>query len=111
MPPASSSPTPSWTCPRIFDPNDNTKTKSLRWAVQREPLLVPVIRGGEGIYDPPSIDAIRARAVAQLERLDPGHKRFENPHIYPVGLSPYLNRLRDGMIAEARAGLDNGGGG
>jgi len=95
--------------PRITDPNDNTKTKSLRAAVQREPLLVPVFRGGEAVYTSPSLEDIRARAQQQITHLDPGHKRFENPHIYPVGLSPYLNQLRDTMIAEARTGLDNGG--
>jgi len=52
---------------------------------------------------------VRERAKQQLDCLDAGHKRFENPHLYPVGLSPRLNQLRDGMIAQARAGLDNGG--
>jgi len=56
------------------------------------------------------VDQEFERFFTELQRRDPGHRRFENPHIYPVGLSPYLNRLRDGMIAEARAGLDNGGG-
>ena len=97
--------------PRIIDPNDNTKTKSLRGAMAREPLLLPVFERGEPVYASPSIHEIRARALSQLGRLDPGHQRFENPHLYPVGLSPALNQLRDGMIAEARAGLDNGGGG
>jgi nicotinate phosphoribosyltransferase len=96
---------------RIIDPIDNTKTKSLRSTVQREPLLVPVFQGGAAVYASPSVHEIRARALDQLERLDAGHRRFENPHIYPVGLSPYLNQLRDGMITEARAGLDNGAGG
>ncbi|HEX9841661.1 MAG TPA: nicotinate phosphoribosyltransferase [bacterium] len=95
---------------RIIDPNDNTKTKSLRGATLREPLLVPVFRRGEPVCDSPPIDAIRARAQDQLGRLDPGHRRFENPHLYPVGLSPRLNALRDEMITRAR-GLDNGGGG
>jgi hypothetical protein len=31
----------------------------------------------------------------------PGIKRFLNPHIYPVGLSP-LHALRSRLIAEAR---------
>jgi nicotinate phosphoribosyltransferase len=72
---------------------------------------VPIFRAGEPIYEAPSIHDIRTRAQDQLQRLDPGHRRFENPHLYPVGLSPTLNQIRDAMIAEARAGLDNGGGG
>jgi nicotinate phosphoribosyltransferase len=94
---------------RIIDPDDNTKTRSLKAALTREPLLVPVIAGGEAIYTSPPLARVRERAKQQLDCLDAGHKRFENPHLYPVGLSPRLNQLRDGMIAQARAGLDNGG--
>ncbi|NIP71993.1 MAG: nicotinate phosphoribosyltransferase, partial [Gammaproteobacteria bacterium] len=40
------------TVPRIIDPNDNTKTKSLRATAQREALLTPVFDGGTVVYDP-----------------------------------------------------------
>lgn len=97
---------------RIIDPNDNTKSRTLRQAVSREPLLTPIFMAGEQVCQSPSLAAIRERAADQLQRLDPGHKRFENPHIYPVGLTPELNRIRDGMIARLRAenGHDNSNG-
>ena len=41
--------------------------------------------------------------------LDDSHKRFENPHIYPVGLTPGLNRFRDDMITRERDRLNSGG--
>jgi nicotinate phosphoribosyltransferase len=86
----------------IIDPNDNTNIKKLDGIVSREPLLQEIFRGGEQVYTSPSLAQIRDRVAAQLEGLDPSHKRLENPHIYPVGLSPYLNQLRDDMIRKAR---------
>ncbi|MEE8435479.1 MAG: nicotinate phosphoribosyltransferase [bacterium] len=88
---------------RIIDPNDNTKSRSLKSAVQREPLLERYIENGRRVRNSPSLLEIRDRAARELESLDVSHKRFENPHIYPVGLSPELNALRDQMIAQARA--------
>ncbi|MCH8075030.1 MAG: nicotinate phosphoribosyltransferase [SAR324 cluster bacterium] len=88
---------------RIIDPNDNTKSRSIKSAVQREPLLERYLENGTLVRKSPSLDEIRDRAARQLELLDASHKRFENPHIYPVGLSPRLNTLRDDMIAQARA--------
>jgi len=87
----------------IVDPNDNTKHKRLGPQTHAEPMLQPLMRGGKPVGELPSLEAIRARAAAQMEQLHPGHKRFENPHIYPVGLSPRLNTMRDSMIAGARA--------
>ena len=86
----------------IVDPNDNTNVKRVGDMVSKEPLLVEVFRGGTLVYDTPDLSAIRARVSAQLALLDSSHKRLENPHIYPVGLSPHLNTLRDGMIRRAR---------
>ncbi len=94
---------------RIIDPNDNTKTKRLRGAVSREPLLGPVFEGGRRVCDEPGLGVIRERVQDQLSHLDWSHKRFENPHIYPVGLSPNLNAVRDEMIARARAELNHNG--
>ena len=88
---------------RIIDPNDNTKSRSLKSAVQWAPLLERYIENGRLVRNSPSLKEIRDRAARELESLDGSHKRFENPHIYPVGLSPRLNTLRDKMIAQARA--------
>jgi nicotinate phosphoribosyltransferase len=87
---------------RIIDPNDLHHTKPLRRFAKAEPLLEPVVRGGRQMYEPPPLGAIRDRVRSQLERLHPGHTRFENPHVYPVGISPRLQSLREAMIQELR---------
>jgi nicotinate phosphoribosyltransferase len=91
---------------RIIDPNDNLKRKRLTAAVRSEPLLEPVFAKGALYITPPSLSAIRERVNAQLAMLDESHKRFEYPHIYPVGLSPRLNELRDAMIQRERDRLN-----
>jgi len=68
-----------------------------------ETLLVDVLRQGRLVYDLPSIDAIRARRQADLDRLDPGVKRLVNPHAYHVSLTRDLWNLKQGLIDAARA--------
>jgi nicotinate phosphoribosyltransferase len=65
-----------------------------------EPLLVPVMRGGELIAPLPSLQEIRARAQAQREALPDGVRRLEDPQEYPVALSGGLQRL----MADLRVG-------
>ena len=52
-----------------------------------EPLLEDVLRDGKVVCVPPSIEEIRNRRKADVERLDSGVKRLINPHIYHVSLS------------------------
>ena len=61
---------------------------------------MPVFRGGQRVYDSPSIDARSAR-TRQLAGLHPGIKRFVNPHHYPVGLAAALE-LKTRLVLEAR---------
>ncbi len=93
----------------IIDPNDNTHRKHFRATTKFEPLLQPVFVKGKLVYEAPALEQIRERSRAQLEMLDDSHKRFENPHIYPVGLTPHLNRFRDEMITRERDRLNTGG--
>jgi len=62
-----------------------------------EELLNPVMRNGipdNGLSTPlESAEYARRR----LEKLSPEHKRFDNPHIYKVGLSKKLMDLRDNL--------------
>lgn len=41
-------------------------------------------------------------ARKQLEKLNPEHKRFENPHIYKVGISEKLMQLRDNLSTKMK---------
>lgn len=87
---------------RIVDPDDDTKVKLLARYPRREPLLVPVFEQGRQVYTPPPLPQVRQRTREQLARLDESHQRLEFPHIYPVGLSPTLARLRNDMIRRER---------
>ena len=58
-----------------------------------EPLLHPVMRGGEAIGESPSLEELRQRAAAQLAALDPGVKQLVDPEPYPVGVSESLEEL------------------
>jgi nicotinate phosphoribosyltransferase len=70
-----------------------------------EPLLVEVYREGaligeQASIEAPSVEAMRARRQADLERLDPGVRRIVNPHVYHVSLTERLWGLKQAMIAE-----------
>lgn len=67
-----------------------------------EPLLVDVLREGELVYDLPSIEEIRKRRQADMERLDPGVKRLINPHVYHVSLTERLWNLKQELIESVR---------
>ncbi|MCK4415011.1 MAG: nicotinate phosphoribosyltransferase [Candidatus Eisenbacteria sp.] len=59
-----------------------------------EPLLVPVMRGGELVGVQPSLEEIRRRTRAQLAQLHPTSRRLLNAHIYKVSLTERTLRMR-----------------
>lgn len=86
----------------IVDPNDATKTKRLSRYDTYEPLLSRIFERGRLVAALPTLPQVQQRAKDQLARLDDSHKRLEYPHIYPVGLSPRLQAIREAMIQEQR---------
>lgn len=86
----------------IIDPMDPTRRKKIPAGAAAADLLVPVFRGGARVYEPPPLEAIRARAQAELAACHAGIKRFVNPHQYPVGLEAGLYDLRTRLVLEAR---------
>jgi nicotinate phosphoribosyltransferase len=46
---------------------------------------------------------MRARRQADVDRLDPGVKRFVNPHVYHVSLSERLWNRKQDLIQAARS--------
>jgi nicotinate phosphoribosyltransferase len=88
--------------PRIVDPANDTRSKSLDGCEARE-LLVPIFRGGKRVYEVPPLAASRELVQRELASLHDGIKRLKHPHEYPVGLEERLHARRKMMIRDAAA--------
>ena len=86
---------------RLHHPSVPTKFRTLRQkeVTEIEPLLVEVLKEGKLMIDLPDIEEMRARRIADVDRLDPGVRRLMNPHIYHVSLSERLWNLKQELIA------------
>ncbi|HWN70171.1 MAG TPA: nicotinate phosphoribosyltransferase [Haliangium sp.] len=88
----------------MFDLADAQRTHAIASPVDDgEDLLVPICRGGDLVYEVPSATAARARTLAQLEQLDPGVRRLQQPETYPVGLDRAVAMRRQELADAARA--------
>jgi nicotinate phosphoribosyltransferase len=90
-------PAPAGSAYVIFDPSFTWKRKTLSnfTAVN---LRAQIFKGGECVYERPSLDEIRAYRESQTATLWEELLRFENPQSYYVDLSDELWRLRTGLI-------------
>ena len=68
-----------------------------------EPLLEKVMGGGRIVGQQPALRQIRERLESDLSSLDGHHKALKSPRIYPVRLSPALERLRQDTEQDLRA--------
>lgn len=66
-----------------------------------EELLVPVFQDGKLVHTSRALPEIREHCLRGLERLDPAYKRFHNPHVYHVSLSPRLFRVKQRLLRQA----------
>jgi len=83
----------------IIDPVDSTKRKKINaLGLEKENLLKPIFKKGKKIYVSPDIHQIKKNAQRNLAQFDKAHKRFVNPHVYPVGLEESLNELRTQLV-------------
>ncbi len=87
----------------IFDPEYTWKRRTMVDYTANE-LLVPIFKGGELVYELPTIEQIRDRCRASQESIWDEVLRFENPHNYYVDLSEALWKLRHDMISNRRNG-------
>ena len=86
----------------MYHPTEPEKSLDLE-RFELRPLLHPVIVNGERTTEPQSVQEIAAFSQAQLRQLPEEFKRFENPHLYKIGLSKALQDERDQLVQEHRA--------
>lgn len=67
---------------------------------KKEPLLNKVMENGKRIQESLPLSQIACYSRERLEMLPPEYKRFDNPHVYKVGLSRRLRDERDRLIDE-----------
>lgn len=63
-------------------------------------LLVPVFRHGAPVYTSPSVTEIRSHAQAQLAMLPDAIRTLKPSAVYPLGLSPAINRIKQDLMKE-----------
>jgi nicotinate phosphoribosyltransferase len=78
----------------MYHPADPDKFLFLK-GMKREPLLQRVMENGKILHPTPLLNEIADYRRRRLERLPQEHKRFENPHIYKVGISGNLREQRN----------------
>ena len=83
----------------IFDPEYTWKRKTFTNFYTR-PLLKPIFKHGECVYENPGIDALREYCALEIDGLWDEVKRFENPHKYYVDLSQKLWNIKHTMLEE-----------
>jgi nicotinate phosphoribosyltransferase len=88
-------------------PSDHTKYRMLarETITEIEPLMVTILQEGKLVYELPTIEEIRQRREADLDRLDPGVRRLMNPHLYHVSLSTKLWNLKGALIESMKGRL------
>jgi nicotinate phosphoribosyltransferase len=87
----------------IFHPVDATKRKVLdEKLLEYNDLLIPVFRNGVKKYKFPGMPSIKNKVEGEMKAIHGGIKRFENPHIYPVGLEESLHRAKMDLILKLR---------
>ncbi|MDZ7773943.1 MAG: nicotinate phosphoribosyltransferase [Balneolaceae bacterium] len=67
-----------------------------------EELMQPVMEGGRQTAGDATAQESADYASRRLEKLMPEHKRFENPHIYKVGIGGSLMDLRDELTRQIK---------
>ncbi|PKD21456.1 nicotinate phosphoribosyltransferase [Salegentibacter salinarum] len=78
-----------------FEPYKQMRIDSL----EKEALLKPVMDNGENKLEEKSLQEIAEYSKDRLAELSIEYKRFNNPHIYKVGISEALKAERDILIA------------
>ncbi|HEX6226520.1 MAG TPA: nicotinate phosphoribosyltransferase [Chryseolinea sp.] len=78
----------------MYHPFEPDKSMDLK-GYKQEPLLFKVMENGKTIGKQPSLKEIASYSQGRLALLPEEHKRFDNPHIYKVGISGKLRDARN----------------
>jgi nicotinate phosphoribosyltransferase len=85
----------------MYDPFLPNRTMDLRM-LKKESLLNKVMERGRTSGTLPSLPRIAEYARKRLELLPAEFKRFDNPHVYKIGVSKSLLDLRTHLIDERK---------
>ncbi|NCT17158.1 MAG: nicotinate phosphoribosyltransferase [Flavobacteriaceae bacterium CG_4_8_14_3_um_filter_34_10] len=82
---------------KMYHPLDAKKNVAFN-NCKAEALLQLVMKNGKRIFPSKSVADIASYSANRLQILPEEFKRFDNPHIYKVGLSKLLNEEREKLI-------------
>lgn len=85
----------------MHHPTFAAKQSTLAGRNYRE-LLIKVISNGDEIIQMPDVQSIVKYKIEQFSKLHPEYKRFDNPHIYKVGISTNLMETRDRLLVSLK---------
>jgi nicotinate phosphoribosyltransferase len=94
--------------PIIVDAADSHHRLAIDPAWTSRELLVPVLRAGERVYQPPPLATSRDLARHELGTLHPAILRQLRPHWFPAGLEWGLHARRERLIEAALEGRRQG---
>ncbi|HZI69259.1 MAG TPA: hypothetical protein VFD44_06095, partial [Hanamia sp.] len=86
---------------KMIHPYDIEKSKSLDIS-KATPLLTKIMDTGKPMMKDNEPKEIAEFEKKRLEQLPDEHKRFNNPHIYKVGISEPLHQLRSELRKKYR---------
>jgi nicotinate phosphoribosyltransferase len=70
--------------------------------IEGEPLLLKVMKEGEIVYDLPTLEDVRKRAIENLSKLPEEIKKLKKAKRYTVTLSPKLRKLQKELTNELK---------
>ncbi len=82
----------------MYHPVDSKKNIAFN-NCKAEELLQLVMKNGKRTSPPKSVADIASYSSKRLNMLPEEYKRFDNPHIYKVGLSKLLHEKREELMA------------
>ncbi len=82
---------------KITAPFDAHKSMHIA-KLNAEALLKPLMKNGKSIDLQENIEEIKQFSQKRLAQLPPEYKRFENPHVYKVGISSKIQKSRDELF-------------